>query len=63
MPKFISIDVPSEIGTYTYISVAGVDAAGKVVGSYGSSDGEGDSTFYGFVAAPGSSSGTPCCGA
>jgi hypothetical protein len=59
MPKFISIDVPSAAGTYTYISVGGVDNAGTVVGTYGSSDGEGDSTFYGFAAAPGSGDGVP----
>ena len=59
MPKFISIDVPSAAGTYTYISVGGVDNAGKVVGTYGSSDGDGDSTFYGFFAAPGSGNDIP----
>ena len=59
MSNFISIDVPSAAGTYTYISVGGVDNAGKVVGTYGSADGFGDSTFYGFFAAPGSDNGVP----
>ncbi|MBR0757377.1 VCBS repeat-containing protein [Bradyrhizobium jicamae] len=46
---FRTIDVPDAAGTYTYIGVTGVDAAGEAVGYYGSSDGDGDSTFHGFT--------------
>ena len=48
--NFTSIDVPSAAGTYTYICVTGVDAAGEAVGSYGYTDGDDDSYFHGFVA-------------
>ena len=55
--SFTSIDVPAADGTYTYIGVTGVDAAGEAVGYYGSVDGDGDGTYYGFVA--NSASGIP----
>jgi probable HAF family extracellular repeat protein len=45
---FKSIDVPAAAGTYEFISVNGVDAAGEAVGNYGNVDGDG--TFSGFVA-------------
>jgi hypothetical protein len=48
--SFRSIDVPAAAGTYTYIGVTGVDAAGDAVGYYGTTDGDGDSTFHGFTA-------------
>ncbi|WP_441234664.1 FG-GAP-like repeat-containing protein [Bradyrhizobium sp. 930_D9_N1_4] len=48
--SFRSIDVPAAAGTYTYIGVSVVDAAGDIVGYYGTSDGDGDSTFHGFTA-------------
>ena len=49
--NFKQIDVPAAAGTYAYISVDGVDAAGEAVGNYGNVDGEGDQTFYGLTAA------------
>ena len=48
--SFTKIDVPAAAGTYEYISVDGVDAAGEAVGDYGSVDGDGDGTFHGLVA-------------
>jgi hypothetical protein len=56
--KFLTIDVPTAAGTYAYISVDGVDAAGEAVGNYGNVDGEGDGTFHGLIADPGSGSGS-----
>ena len=50
--SFTKIDVPAAAGTYTYISVDGVDAAGEAVGNYGNVDGEGDGTFQGLIANP-----------
>ena len=58
MPNFRSIDVPAG-GNYTYVEVTGVDNAGEAVGTYGSSDGEGDSTFYGFYTNNNSATGLP----
>ena len=55
---FTSIDVPAAAGTYTYIGVTGVDAAGEAVGFYGYTDGDDDSYYHGFVAANGSTVGT-----
>jgi 20S proteasome alpha/beta subunit len=68
--SFRSIDVPAAAGTYAYISVDGVDAAGEAVGNYGNVDGEGDGTFHGLVATtadgtrndPGGSSNTDIVG-
>jgi hypothetical protein len=59
MPNFTfrSIDIPAVAGTYTYIGVTGVDAAGEAVGYYGYVDGDGDGHYHGFVA-DNSSSGT-----
>ncbi|MGA8169895.1 MAG: DUF4214 domain-containing protein [Methylocystis sp.] len=50
---FTSINIPAPVGNNVYISATGVDAAGEVVGYYGSVDGEGDSTDYAFVATGG----------
>jgi hypothetical protein len=47
---FESIGVPAAEDTYTYIGVEGVDAAGDAVGTYGYSDGNGDSYNHGFIA-------------
>jgi|GEM_PF-1563551 len=55
--SFTKIDVPAPVEPYQYISVDGVDAAGEAVGNYGNVDGDGDGTFYGFVAT--GSNGTP----
>src|ERR1700679_4168554 len=46
-----AINLPGPAGTFVYISVAGVDAAGLAVGNYGDSDDD----FHGFTA----NSGTP----
>jgi hypothetical protein len=48
--SFKTIDVPAAAGTYGYISVDGVDAAGEAVGNYGNVDGLGDGTFHGLTA-------------
>jgi hypothetical protein len=48
---FGKINLPGPAGTYVYISVNGVDAAGLAVGNYGDSDDD----FHGFTA----DSGTP----
>jgi hypothetical protein len=48
--SFKTIDVPAAAGTYVYISVDGVDAAGDAVGNYGNVDGDGDGTFHGLIA-------------
>jgi hypothetical protein len=55
--NFQSIDVPAAAGTYTDISVNGVDAAGEAVGNYGYVDGDGDQHFHGLTASAGSGSG------
>jgi len=52
---FKKIDAPGPTGTYAYISVNGVDAAGEAVGNYGNVDGDGDGTFHGFTAQAGGS--------
>jgi len=49
--SFGKINLPGPAGTYVYISVNGVDAAGEAIGNYGDSDG----IFHGFTA----NSGTP----
>jgi hypothetical protein len=36
--SFTKIDVPAAAGTYEYICVDGVDAAGEAVGNYGNVD-------------------------
>jgi hypothetical protein len=43
---FGAINLPGPAGTYVYISVAGVDAAGLAVGNYGDSNND----FHGFTA-------------
>lgn len=48
--NFRSIDVPDAATPYTYIGVTGLDLAGEAVGYYGYSDGDGDSSFHGFIA-------------
>jgi VCBS repeat-containing protein len=48
--SFKSIDVSAPISSDPYVSVSGVDAAGEAVGSYGYTDGDGDSYFHGFTA-------------
>ncbi len=48
--SFKSIDVSAPVSNDTYVSVSGVDAAGEAVGSYGFTDGDGDSYFHGFTA-------------
>jgi hypothetical protein len=49
--SFGKINLPGPAGTYVFISVNGVDAAGEAIGNYGDSDGN----FHGFTA----NSGTP----
>ncbi|WP_050043726.1 hypothetical protein [Bradyrhizobium sp. LTSPM299] len=49
--NFESIDVPAAAGTYSYIGVTGVDAAGDAVGYYGYVDGDDDAYWHGFIAA------------
>jgi hypothetical protein len=53
--SFKKIDAPGPAGTYAYISVDGVDAAGLAVGNYGNVDGDGDGTFHGLTAQAGGS--------
>ncbi len=48
--SFRSIDVSAPVSSDPYVSVSGVDAAGEAVGSYGYTDGDGDSYFHGFTA-------------
>jgi hypothetical protein len=48
--SFKSIDVSAPVSNDPYVSVSGVDAAGEAVGSYGYTDGDGDSYFHGFTA-------------
>jgi hypothetical protein len=48
--SFTSIDVPAAEGTYTYIGVVGVDAAGEAAGYYGYVDGDDDRYFHGLIA-------------
>src|SRR5580704_13420021 len=53
--NFKKIDAPGPAGTFAYISVDGVDAAGLAVGNFGNVDGDGDGTFHGFAAQAGGS--------
>ena len=52
MPAFsiTPIVIAQPIGSDEYVSANGIDTAGQVVGTYGYSDGDGDSYFHGFTA-------------
>src|ERR1022692_1635634 len=47
---FTPINIPQPIGSDVYVAADGIDAAGEAVGSYGYTDGDGDSYFHGFTA-------------